>query len=98
VRPPDPVPAAERVPIVDTYTGSVTVASYTAAHGRDGEAEWGLIVGDIGGADEGQGPGGGRCYGRVEDGGLLAAMEAEEWVGRSVELKTTDANVNLVVG
>jgi hypothetical protein len=29
---------------------------------------------------------------------MLAAMEAEEWVGRSVELKTTDANVNLVVG
>ncbi|HZQ84084.1 MAG TPA: acetyl-CoA acetyltransferase [Acidimicrobiales bacterium] len=91
VRPPDPIPPAERAPIVDTYTGSVTVASYTAAHGRDGEAEWGLVVGDLPGD-------GGRCYGRVEDAGLLAAMEAEEWVGRSVELKTTDGNVNLVVG
>jgi acetyl-CoA C-acetyltransferase len=90
VRPPDPVTTAERAPIVDTYTGSVTVASYTAAHGRDGMAEWGLVVGDV--------PSGGRCYGRVEDPGMLAAMEAEEWVGRSVELKPTDANVNLVVG
>ncbi|MBV8957945.1 MAG: acetyl-CoA acetyltransferase [Actinobacteria bacterium] len=90
VRPPGPVPAAERETIVDTYTGSVTVASYTAAHGRDGEAEWGLVIGDV--------PGGGRTYGRVEDPGMLAAMEAEEWVGRSVELKTGEGNVNLVVG
>lgn len=90
VRPPDPMPVAQTVPIVDTHTGAVTVASYTAAHGRDGEAEWGLVIGDV--------PDGGRCYGRVEDRALLAAMESEEWVGRSVELKATDGNVNLVVG
>jgi acetyl-CoA C-acetyltransferase len=90
VRPPDAVPAAERVPIVDTYTGAATVASYTVAHGQKGDAEWGLVVCDV--------PGGGRCYGRVEDAGMLAAMEAEEWVGRSVKLETTEGNVNLVVG
>ena len=90
VRPPDPVPAAERAPIVDTYTGAATVASYTVAHGQKGDAEWGLVVCDV--------PTGGRCYGRVEDAGMLAAMEAEEWVGRSVKLETTDGNVNLVVG
>ena len=49
VRPPDPVPAAERAPIVDTHTGAATVASYTVAHGRDGDAEWGLVVCDVGG-------------------------------------------------
>jgi acetyl-CoA C-acetyltransferase len=91
VRPPDPVPAARRVPIVDTYTGAATVASYTAAHDRDGEAEWGLVVCDIP-------SGAGRCYGRVNDSGLLAAMEAEEWVGSTVKLETIEGNVNLVVG
>ena len=64
--------------IVDRHEGPVTVASYTVAHGREGGAEWGLVIGDV--AD------GRRAYGRVEDADLLADLEAEEWVGRTVEL------------
>ena len=64
--------------IVDQHTGPATVASYTVAHGRDGEPEWGLVIADV--AD------GARAYGRVEDPDLLPAMEAEEWVGRTVDL------------
>jgi acetyl-CoA C-acetyltransferase len=77
-------------PIVAVHTGRATVASATVAHGRDGGAEWGLVVADV--------PGG-RAYGRVEDPDLLAALEAEEWVGREVDLEATDRGgqtVNLV--
>jgi acetyl-CoA C-acetyltransferase len=77
-------------PIVDAHTGLATVASCTVAHGRDGAAAWGLVVADV--------PGG-RAYGRVEDPDLLAALEAEEWVGRTVELEATERGgqtVNLV--
>lgn len=86
VVPPDDVtPSVEPVPIVDHHDGPATVASYTVAHGRDGSAEWGLVIADV--------PGG-RAYGRAEDAELLAAMEAEEWVGREVRLTSTGkANV-----
>jgi acetyl-CoA C-acetyltransferase len=63
--------------IVERHRGPATVASYTVAHGRDGGAEWGLVLADV--------PGG-RAYARVEDPDLLAALEAEEWVGRQVVL------------
>jgi hypothetical protein len=36
-----------------------------------------------------------RAYGRVEDPALLAALEAEEWVGRSVTLREGPGGVNL---
>lgn len=58
-----------------------TVASYTVAHGRDGSAEWGLVLADVDG---------GRAYGRVEEADLLTALEAEEWVGRPVVLTPTE--------
>ena len=57
-------------------------------HSRDGGAEWGLLVCDV---DDGS-----RCYGRVEDPDLLAEIESDECVGRSVELATDDKNVNRV--
>lgn len=74
--------------IVDIHAGPVTVASYTVAHGRDGMPDWGLVIGDL--AD------GRRAYGRVEDADLLDAMEATEWVGRTIELEPTESGVNLV--
>ncbi len=94
VAPPDAagvqavIDAAPPVAIVDRHTGPAEVASYTVAHGRSGEPEWGLVIADV--------PGGGRAYGRVEEPGLLAALEAEEWVGRPVTLEATDPGVNLV--
>lgn len=74
--------------IVDRHEGPVTVASYTVAHGRDTQPEWGLVIGDVGD--------GRRAYGRVEDAGLLVDLEAREWVGASVELVGGADGVNLV--
>jgi acetyl-CoA C-acetyltransferase len=76
------------MPITDTYAGSATVVSYTVAHGRDGAAEWGLVVGDL--AD------GSRVYGKVEDSDLMREMEAREFVGETIELVADDQDVNLV--
>ncbi len=72
--------------IVEHHDGTATVASYTVAHGRDGSAEWGLVLADV--------PGG-RAYARVEDPELLVALEQEEWVGRAVDLAATPDGVNL---
>ena len=36
-----------------------------------------------------------RAYGRVEDVDLLAALEAEEWVGRAIRLTAGDGGRNL---
>jgi acetyl-CoA C-acetyltransferase len=80
--------AAPAVPIIDTYSGSARVATYTVAHGRDGAPEWGLVIGDL--AD------GSRAYGKVEDAALLRELEEREWVGETVEFVTGDKNVNLV--
>lgn len=85
---PEPTAAMPAVPITNRHTGPATIASYTVAHGRDGSPEWGLVIGDL--AD------GTRTYGRVEDVDLLVALGAEEWVGRTVELTSTEAGVNLV--
>ncbi len=75
--------------IRDTYAGPAAVATYTVAHGRDGAAEWGLAVCDL--------PGGERAYAKVLDPGLLAEMEAVEWVGTEIEMATKEGAVNLVV-
>jgi acetyl-CoA C-acetyltransferase len=80
--------ATAPVAIVDRHTGAATVASYTVAHGRDGAAAWGLVLADL--------PDGRRAYGRVEDPGLLQAMETDEWAGQPVALEATDTGVNLV--
>ena len=68
-------------------SGPATIASYTIAHARGGEPEWGLVIADVDG---------GRAYGRVEDPDLLGAMEAEEWVGREIHVETQENGVNLV--
>ena len=65
-------------------------------HGRDGAPQWGLAICDL--------PQGDRCYAKVFDPELLADLEVEEWVGRSVHLVPGDttgidgvgANVNVL--
>jgi len=75
--------------IRDTHTGAATIATYTVLHGRDGSADWGLLVCDV---DDRS-----RCYARVEASDLLAELESVECVGRDVELVTNEKNVNGVV-
>lgn len=70
--------AGGRCVILDAHEGPATVAAYSVVHGRDGEPEWGLLVCDT--------PGGGRCYARVVDAGVLAAAEQRELVGSAVEV------------
>jgi len=74
--------------IADGHDGPAVVASYTVAHGRDGEPEWGLVIADV--AD------GVRAYGRVEDAALLVDLESNEWVGQAVVLEGTGDGVNVV--
>ena len=75
--------------IADTYSGVATIATYTVLHGRDGTADWGLLVCDVDGST--------RCYARVSDADVLAELEQSECVGRPVELATGENNVNGVV-
>ena len=72
--------------IRDTHDGPATIVTYTVLHGRDGVAEWGVLVCDI---DDNT-----RCYARVTDAELLSELENTECVGRAVELVTNDKNVN----
>jgi acetyl-CoA C-acetyltransferase len=89
VEPPDDVqPDTPSVEIADRYEGPATIATYTVAHARGGEPEWGLAICDL--------PDGRRAYGRVEDASLLADFEATEWVGAAVTLIGGAENVNLV--
>jgi acetyl-CoA C-acetyltransferase len=92
VEPPDEVAvqaeldAAPRPSIVDTYAGPATLAAYSVVHGRDGDAEWALAVCDVDG---------GRCYARFTDADSLQELERSECVGRRVDLRAGDDNVNL---
>jgi acetyl-CoA C-acetyltransferase len=79
---------APRATIHDVYNGPATIAAYSVAHGRDGEAEWGLAVCDM--------PAGGRAYAKMLERDLLVDAEREELVGTAVELVAGDANVNVV--
>jgi len=88
VEPPVAVPPPAKVEIAERYAGPARLASYTVAHARNGEPEWGLAICDL--AD------GRRAYARVDDTALLEDLEAREWVGATVELVTGDDNVNLV--
>ncbi len=74
--------------IADSHDGAARVAAYSVVHGRSGDAEWGLAICDVDDAT--------RCYARVEDAGILASMEAEEWVGRAVQLRS-DGGVNRIL-
>ena len=42
-------------------------------------------------------PGGARCYARSEDEGFMQALEAEEWVGRDVQIEEGEGSVNRMV-
>lgn len=75
-------------PIGERADGRATVASYTVAHGRDGEPDWGLAVLDLP-------PGGDRAYARVLDPDLLVEIEKVEWVGASVDVRAGE-NGNVV--
>jgi acetyl-CoA C-acetyltransferase len=89
-RPPPADPGPEVVRrIVDVHHGPAAIAAYTVHHGRDGAPTDGLLVCDVDGSD------GARCYAKVTDVDLLGALEAEEWVGRTVDLVDGGENVNL---
>jgi acetyl-CoA C-acetyltransferase len=83
--------AHERRLIVDVYHGPATVAAYTVHHGRDGEPTDGVAVCDVDGEASVQ-----RCYAKVRDADVLRALEGDEWVGRSVELRDGGEGVNLL--
>jgi acetyl-CoA C-acetyltransferase len=74
--------------VVPGHVGLAQVATYSVAHGRGGEPEWGLAICDL--------PGGERCYGRVHDPDLLAEIEQTEWVGSAVDLVDGGGGVNLI--
>ncbi len=74
-------PAGGARPIVSgpgVEDGPATVATYSVVHGRDGAAEHGVVVADLGH---------GRTYAVVTDAGWLEAAEAEELVGTEVALR-----------
>jgi acetyl-CoA C-acetyltransferase len=83
--PPEPAPVQPVVPIRETYSGPATVAAYSVVHGKDGGPEWGVAVCDLGD--------GTRTYAKMLDEELLASAEAEELVGRTLALATSE-NVN----
>ena len=85
---PMPGPVTEALPITASYDGPATVASYSVVHGRDGAAQWGLVVADL--------PDGTRAYGRAEDASVLALAEETEWVGQPVEFDAGQDGVNRV--
>ena len=75
-----------RVEIADTWDGDATVAGYSVAHARSGEAEWGVAVCDL--------PDGRRAYARLGGADLLDAFEREEWVGTRATLVSGPGGVN----
>jgi acetyl-CoA C-acetyltransferase len=86
-----PPPATERprfpTLVVESATGTATVATYSVLHGRDGEATSALLVCDL--------PDGGRCYALLDGGAdTFAEAESVELIGRSVVLSPRDG-VNL---
>ena len=89
----DPAPnaaAAAHLGIVESPSGSATVATYSVLHGRDGEPERALLVCDVA-EGAGAGAGGGRCYAFLEGGpAALGGAETDELIGRTVTLTPKD--------
>jgi acetyl-CoA C-acetyltransferase len=80
-----------RVPVREIESrakGTAEVVGYCVVHDREGPS-YGVVVCDL--------PGGARCYANVLDPDIMASMQSEEWVGRSVELVPGDGEVNLLV-
>jgi acetyl-CoA C-acetyltransferase len=92
--PPDDedVAAAARVeerPVLDSYEGAATVATYSVVHGRDGDPQWAALVCDVplAGTD-----GGARSYARLSDTEALAEAERTELVGEKVTLVAAEGH------
>lgn len=77
--------AVPRRRVTDTYEGPATIAACTVAHGRDGAAEYALLIVDL--------PDGSRAYARTQDPALLEDAESREVAGQRVGL-STDGRVN----
>lgn len=81
--PQDELATVPDVELCEDPDGPATVEAYTVMHGREGEAEQGLIAARL--------PDGRRAWGRTDDTAVLKAMELEEFVGRSVTLSPDGA-------
>jgi acetyl-CoA C-acetyltransferase len=75
--------------VVEGFSGEATIAAYSVLHARDAAAERGVLILDV--------DAGSRAYAVVRDAGLLAQLEAEECVGRSVRV-VTDGAVSVAIG
>jgi acetyl-CoA C-acetyltransferase len=90
--PPDAASLAVRLKaepqrqIAERYAGAAEVVSYTVQHSRDRGPERAVIVAEL--------PTGERCYATATDPELLGALEAEEHVGRKLDLTPQD-DVNI---
>jgi acetyl-CoA C-acetyltransferase len=90
--PPDDAAVAARAamahtPIVESFEGPATVASYSVVHGRDGSPESAVLICDVAPPS----PAGARGYARLDDPGGLQSAESEELIGRRVTI-TPDGN------
>jgi acetyl-CoA C-acetyltransferase len=89
VRPPDTAAvkaALKSVPdrtVLDAFEGTGTIAAYSVAHGRDGNAERGVLIVDTPDHD--------RAYAVVRDDDLVAALEESELVGTEVVMAAEGA-------
>ena len=84
-KPQDEVDAAAAAcAVAEGYVGAGVVEAYTVMHDRDGAPEAGLCA--VRTPD-----GTGRTWGTVRDPDVLAAMEAEEFVGRSTSIDADGA-------
>jgi acetyl-CoA C-acetyltransferase len=81
-------PEPPTVGIVEAHEGPATIAAYSVVHGRDGAPDRALLVCDV--------AGGGRCYAHALTPDLLASLEAEEWVGRTVSLASSRSDAGVV--
>jgi acetyl-CoA C-acetyltransferase len=70
------------VAIASEWEGDADVAAYSVVHGRDGAAEWALLVCDVAPNR--------RAYARSTEPELLERAEKQELVGGRVRLKPTD--------
>jgi acetyl-CoA C-acetyltransferase len=90
----DPAPYAaddEPRPIVEAPEGKATVATYSVLHGRDGGPDRALLICDL--------PEGARCYALLNGGApVLAETEADELIGRTVDLTPADGINHAALG
>jgi acetyl-CoA C-acetyltransferase len=64
--------------IVDSASGPAVIVGYTVLHSRTDQ--YALAICEL--------PDGKRCYARCDDVDIVNAMEQEEWVGRTVQLRS----------